>query len=350
MNFTMSLNIEDYNYHLPEGRVAFYPAEPRDTSRLLFLPRHDGPIEHHTFADFPDFLKSGDVLVLNDSKVFPARLRGHKKGSGGKAEIFLLQEFPDGSWEALVNPGRRLAPGSIVEFCDGKLSATLGVRTESGGRLVRFDCSGDLLSIIWQHGEVPLPPYIDRAPEESDKVRYQTIYARNVGAVAAPTAGFHFTDEILDRIKGIGVQIVKLTLHPGLGTFRPITHKRIEDHKMHQERFFISNETADIINSAKMENRRVIAVGTTSVRALESWSEDNKVIATDGWQETRLFIMPSYKFKIVDGLLTNFHLPKSTLLLLVSAFAGRERILAAYNEAIEKGYRFYSYGDAMLIL
>jgi S-adenosylmethionine:tRNA ribosyltransferase-isomerase len=346
----MSLNIEDYNYHLPDGRVAYYPAEPRDTSRLLFLPRHDGPIAHHTFTDFPDFLKSGDVLVLNDSKVFPARLRGHKKGSGGKAEVFLLQEFPDRSWEALVNPGRRLPPGSIVEFFDGKLFATLGERTDSGGRLVHFDCNGDLLSIIWKYGEVPLPPYIDRAPEESDKSRYQTIYAKNIGAVAAPTAGFHFTDKILDRIGRIGVQIVKLTLHPGLGTFRPITHSRIEDHKMHQERFFISNESADLINSARRENRRIIAVGTTSVRALESSSEENKVIATDNWSETRLFIVPSYKFKIIDGLLTNFHLPKSTLLLLASAFAGRERILAAYNEAIKKGYRFYSYGDAMLIL
>jgi S-adenosylmethionine:tRNA ribosyltransferase-isomerase len=346
----MSLNIEDYNYHLPEGRVAFYPAEPRDTSRLLLLPRQEGPLQHLSFTDFPSFLKAGDVLVLNDSKVFPARLWGNKKESGGKAEIFLLQEFPDGTWEALVKPGRRLSPGSQIEFFDGKLLATLGERTESGGRLVKFECADDLLSLIWQYGEVPLPPYIDRAAEESDKIRYQTVYAENVGAVAAPTAGFHFTDEILNKIKAIGIQTVKLTLHPGLGTFRPITHSKIEDHKMHQERYFIPSETADAVNLAKNEGRRVIAVGTTSVRALESVANRNRVIATGTWQETRLFIVPPYEYQIIDGLLTNFHLPKSTLLLLVSAFAGRERVLAAYKEAIEKGYRFYSYGDAMLIL
>ncbi len=345
----MNLNIEDYNYHLPEGRIAFYPAEPRDSSRLIILPRFAGPVEHHMFTDFPNFLKEGDVLVVNDSKVFPARLRGNRRGSGGKAEIFLLQELPDGSWEALVNPGRRLSPGSVVELFDGKLIATLGERTDSGGRIVHFDANGDLHSIIWQYGEVPLPPYINRSPEESDKKRYQTIYAENIGAVAAPTAGFHFTDEILKKIKKIGVMIAKLTLHPGLGTFRPITHSRIEDHQMHQERYFIPLETAKVINSAKKENRRVIAVGTTSVRALESSYDGNNVTATESWRETRLFIVPPYEYKTIDGLLTNFHLPKSTLLLLVSAFAGRERILDAYKEAIDNGYRFYSYGDAMFI-
>jgi S-adenosylmethionine:tRNA ribosyltransferase-isomerase len=346
----MSLNIEDYNYHLPAGRVAFYPAEPRDTSRLLYLPRRDDLFQHLSFTDFPNFLKAGDVLVLNDSKVFPARLWGNKKGSGGKAEIFLLQEFPDGTWEALVKPGRRLTPGSQIEFFDGRLLATLGERTESGGRLVQFESADDLFSLIWQYGEVPLPPYINRSAEESDKVRYQTIYAENIGAVAAPTAGFHFTDEILIKIKAIGVKVVKLTLHPGLGTFRPITHSKIEDHKMHQERYFIPSETADAVNLAKNEGRRVIAVGTTSVRTLESAAQNNRINAPGSWQETRLFIVPPYEYQIIDGLLTNFHLPKSTLLLLVSAFAGRERVLAAYQEAIEKGYRFYSYGDAMLIL
>ncbi len=346
----MSLNIEDYNYYLPEGRVAFYPAEPRDTSKLLYLPRFSGLCRHLTFTDFPDYLKSGDVLVLNDSKVFPARLWGHKKGSGGKAEIFLLQEFPDGTWEALVRPGRRLPPGSEIEFFDGKLLATLGDRTESGGRLVRFESESDLLSLIWQYGEVPLPPYIDRKAEESDKSRYQTIYAENIGAVAAPTAGFHFTEEIINKIRDIGVQVVKLTLHPGLGTFRPITHDKIEDHKMHQERFFIPEETSKVVNLARQEGRRIIAVGTTSVRALESSCDENGISIPGGWRETRLFITPSYEFRFIDGLLTNFHLPKSTLLLLVSAFAGRDRILAAYKEAIDNGYRFYSYGDAMLII
>jgi S-adenosylmethionine:tRNA ribosyltransferase-isomerase len=346
----MSIDIKDYDYELPEGRVAFYPAEPRDTSRLLYLPRFEGQFRHLSFTDFPGFLKSGDLLVLNDSKVFPARLWGHKKGSGGKAEIFLLQEFPDGSWEALVKPGRRLAPGSEIEFFDGRLLATLGERTESGGRAVKFNSNGDLHSLIWQYGEVPLPPYIDRKAEESDKTRYQTVYAENVGAVAAPTAGFHFTENILEKIKSIGVQTVKLTLHPGLGTFRPITHAKIEDHKMHQERFYIPKETAEAINSAKGEGRRIIAVGTTSVRAMESAVGANGEVVSGGWRETELFITPPYDYKVTDGLLTNFHLPKSTLLLLVSAFAGRERIFAAYKEAIEKGYRFYSYGDAMLIL
>ncbi|HBZ00583.1 MAG TPA: tRNA preQ1(34) S-adenosylmethionine ribosyltransferase-isomerase QueA [candidate division Zixibacteria bacterium] len=346
----MSVDIKDYDYELPEGRVAFYPAEPRDTSRLLYMPRFEGSFQHLSFIDFPSFLKAGDVLVLNDSKVFPARLWGHKKGSGGKAEIFLLQEFPDGTWEALVKPGRRLAPGSEIEFFDGKLLATLGERTDSGGRLVKFNTNGDLHSLIWQYGEVPLPPYIDRKAEESDKNRYQTVYAENVGAVAAPTAGFHFTDNILEKIKSIGVQVVKLTLHPGLGTFRPITHSKIESHKMHKERFYIPEETAEAINLAKREGRRVIAVGTTSVRAMESAVNIDGEVISGGWKETELFITPPYDYKVIDGLLTNFHLPKSTLLLLVSAFAGRERIFAAYKEAIEKGYRFYSYGDAMLIL
>jgi S-adenosylmethionine:tRNA ribosyltransferase-isomerase len=346
----MNHDINDYDYHLPEGRVALYPASPRDNSRLLFLPRFEGDISHHVFRDFPNFLKSGDLLVLNDSKVFPARLRGHKKGSGGKVEIFLLQELPDHTWEALVRPGRRLPPGTEVELFDRKVAAILGERTSSGGRVIRFDTNGNLFSLIWQYGEVPLPPYINRPSEDEDKTRYQTVYAENVGAVAAPTAGFHFTDNIFEKIKVSGATVVKLTLHPGLGTFRPITRSDIENHKMHQERLFIPAETAEAVNLAKKEKRRIIAVGTTSVRALESSADDRGIVNSGNWQETELFIRPPYKFRCVDGILTNFHLPKSTLLLLVSALAGRERILAAYKEAIEKGYRFYSYGDAMLIL
>jgi S-adenosylmethionine:tRNA ribosyltransferase-isomerase len=290
------------------------------------------------------------LLVVNDSRVFPARLYGHKRGTGGKVEIFLLQEFPDGSWEALVRPGRRLPPGTAVTLFDGRAVAHLGERTDSGGRLVRFDADGELQELIWRYGEIPLPPYIDRQAEEADKSRYQTIYAERVGAVAAPTAGFHFTESILARIRVIGATIVKLTLHPGLGTFRPITRADIRQHKMHEEKFFIPRETADAVNLARAEGRRVIAVGTTSVRALESSVSENCRIESGGWRETALFITPPYEFKFIDGLLTNFHLPKSTLLLLVAAFAGRERVLAAYKEAIEKGYRFYSYGDAMLIL
>ncbi len=313
----------------------------------------ENPLAHAQFTrftDFPGFLKPGDLLVINDSKVFPARLIGHKKGTGGKVEIFLLQEFPDAAWEALVRPGRRLPPGTEVDLLSGMAVARLGERTESGGRIVRFVTTSDLHSLIWQYGEVPLPPYIDRKAEEEDKNRYQTVYAENVGAVAAPTAGFHFTDAILSRIADIGASIVKLTLHPGLGTFRPITRIDFGQHKMHEEKFFIPKETADAVNLAREEKRRVIAVGTTSVRALESaCGQDGRVVEC-GWRETALFIAPPYNFKFVDGLLTNFHLPKSTLLLLVSAFAGRERVLAAYKEAIILKYRFYSYGDAMLIL
>jgi len=346
----MSFDIRDYDYYLPEGRVALYPSEPRDASKMLFLPRSNGPTKHLRFTDFPSFLKSGDLLVLNDSKVFPARLIGNKKGTGGKVEIFLLQEFPDGSWEALVRPGRRLAPGAEVILFSGKGVARLGQRTESGGRIVQFEIDGDLFSLIWQYGEVPLPPYIERKVEEEDKRRYQTIYAENTGAVAAPTAGFHFTEAIFAKIKEIGVEIARLTLHPGLGTFRPITRTDFSQHKMHEEKYFIPQKTADAVNLAKREKRRVISVGTTSVRALESASTESGVMETGNWKNTALFIAPPYEFKCVDGLLTNFHLPKSTLLLLVSAFAGRERVLEAYKEAMGLNYRFYSYGDAMLIL
>jgi S-adenosylmethionine:tRNA ribosyltransferase-isomerase len=346
----MSLDILDYDYFLPDGRVALYPSDPRDASRMLFLPRIDGMARHLQFIDFPSFLKAGDLLIINDSKVFPARLFGNKKGTGGRVEIFLLQEFIDGTWEALVRPGRRLPPGTEINLFSGKVSARLGERTESGGRIVKFETESNLYSLIWQYGEVPLPPYIDRQAEEKDKKRYQTVYAENVGAVAAPTAGFHFTDTILKRVSDIGVGIVRLTLHPGLGTFRPITRTDISEHKMHQEKYFIPKETTDAVNLAKKENRRVIAVGTTSVRAIESACGPDGVVNSDNWQETSLFISPPHDFKCVDGLLTNFHLPKSTLLLLVSAFAGRERVLSAYKEAIELGYRFYSYGDAMLIL
>jgi S-adenosylmethionine:tRNA ribosyltransferase-isomerase len=346
----MSLDIRDYDYYLPEGRVALYPSEPRDASKLFYLPRLQGQPRHLQFTDFPGFLSPGDLLVLNESKVFPARLIGNKKGTGGKVEIFLLQEIADGTWEALVRPGRRLPPGTEVDLFSGRALARLGARTDSGGRVVKIESDGDLLSLVWQYGKVPLPPYIDREAEEEDQSHYQTIYARNVGAVAAPTAGFHFTESILARIRDAGIEMVKLTLHPGLGTFRPITRSDISQHKMHEEKFFIPKETADAVNLAKRENRRVIAVGTTSVRALESACRADGQVMACGWKETSLFISPPYDFRCINGLLTNFHLPKSTLLLLVSAFAGRERILAAYGEAIALGYRFYSYGDAMLIL
>lgn len=347
----MTLDINLFDYHLPEGKVALYPAEPRHSSKLLFLPRHQGRIRHLLFTDLPSLLKDGDLLVLNDSKVFPARLHGKKRSTGGNVELFLLQKIDNGVWEALVRPGRRLPPGTEVELFGNKLRAKLGGRTSGGGRQVSFSSDdGELMSMIWQFGEVPLPPYIDRQPEEADKSRYQTIYAQNVGAVAAPTAGFHFTDSILEMMKSVGAQTVMLTLHPGLGTFRPITRSDIAQHQMHSERFCIAPDVAHTINRARREKRRIIAVGTTTVRALESSCDGSGLIESGGWRETELFIKQPYEFKCLDGLLTNFHLPKSTLLILVSALAGRERVLAAYQEAIERDYRFYTYGDAMLIL
>jgi S-adenosylmethionine:tRNA ribosyltransferase-isomerase len=346
----MSFDISLYDYDLPEGMIAMYPAEPRDSSRLLFLPKVEGEIRHSRFTDFPDYLRPDDLLVINDSRVFPARLRGRKKPGGGKVEIFLLESLDNGRWEALVRPGKRLPPGTEVHLFDDRLSAILGERTESGGRIVEFHTNGDLMSMIWEFGEVPLPPYIKRPAEEDDKIRYQTVYAERIGAVAAPTAGFHFTDRILKRMEDKGVGIARLTLHPGLGTFRPITRTDINLHKMHPERFTTPEETAEAIDLAKDEGRRIVAIGTTTARALESSFDDEGKVRPCGWRKTDLFIKPPYEFKVVDGLLTNFHLPKSTLLLLVSALAGRERVLAAYQEAIRAGYRFYSYGDAMLIL
>ncbi len=346
----MTLDISLYDYDLPEGMIALYPAEPRDSSRLLFLSKSDEKPEHRKFTDLPEYLRRGDLLILNNSRVFPARLYGRKRKSGGKVEIFLLENLDDGSWEALVRPGKRLPPGTEVVFFEDRLSATLGERTQSGGRIVHFHTNGDPMSIIWECGEVPLPPYIDRSAEEEDKTRYQTIYAEEVGAVAAPTAGFHFTEAVFERIKSKGAETARLTLHPGLGTFRPITGTDISQHKMHPEKYTIPAETARMINLAREEGRRVIAIGTTTARALESSCGSNgRIIACD-WRKTDLFIRPPYEFRVIDGLLTNFHLPKSTLLLLVSALAGREQVLAAYREAITVGYRFYSYGDAMLIL
>ena len=346
----MTLDISLYDYDLPEGMIALYPAEPRDSSRLLFLSKNDEKPEHRKFTDFPEYLRRGDLLILNNSRVFPARLYGRKRKSGGKVEIFLLENLDHGSWEALVRPGKRLPPGTEVVFFEDRLSATLGERTESGGRIVSFQTNGDLMSIIWECGEVPLPPYIDRSAEEEDKARYQTIYAEEVGAVAAPTAGFHFTKAVFDEIKSKGAETSRLTLHPGLGTFRPITRTDISQHRMHPEKYTIPAETARMINLARGDGRRVIAIGTTTARALESSCDSNGRINACDWRKTDLFIKPPHEFRVIDGLLTNFHLPKSTLLLLVSALAGRERVLAAYREAITAGYRFYSYGDAMLIL
>ncbi|MCD6161381.1 MAG: tRNA preQ1(34) S-adenosylmethionine ribosyltransferase-isomerase QueA [candidate division Zixibacteria bacterium] len=345
------MDISDYDYSLPKERIALYPKSDRSSSKLFIIDRAKDAFEHKVFSDIIDYLQKGDLLVLNNSKVFPARLHGYKKGTGGKAEIFLLKKIDGGKWEALVRPGRRLQPGTVVEIADEKIVAYIGERTQAGGRVVEFSANGDLMDLIWQYGEIPLPPYIDRQPEEKDKSTYQTVYAKNIGAAAAPTAGFHFTDEILHRLTIKGIEIAYLTLHPGLGTFRPIKVQDVAEHKMDEEFFSIPEKTADMITDAKKQGRRIIAVGTTAVRALESSFDDaeKRIIPTSG-RYTDKFIYPPYQYKIVDCLSTNFHLPKSTLLLLVSALAGRERMLAAYKEAIRLNYRFFSYGDAMLIL
>lgn len=347
----MKIDISTYDYELPRERIALYPAQPRSSSKLLVIERNKDSFEHRRFTDIVEFLKTGDVLVLNNSKVFPARLHGCKHKTGGKVEIFLLRKLDNSRWEALVKPGKRLQPGTIVELAEKQIIAHLGDRTGVGGRIIEFQANGNLMELIWKYGEVPLPPYIAREPEEKDKQTYQTIYAENVGAAAAPTAGFHFTDDLLEKIKDKGIEQVYLTLHPGLGTFRPITVPDAAEHKMEEEFFSIPEKTAAAINKAKAEGRRIIAVGTTSVRSLESSFDDiSKGIKPNSGRYTDKFIYPPYQYKVVDGLLTNFHLPKSTLLLLVAALAGKELILEAYKQAIERKYRFYSYGDAMLII
>ena len=347
----MKIDISGYDYKLDHERIALYPKSDRKSSRLFIVNRAKDKFEHKVFSDITNYLDKGDLLVLNNSKVFPARLHGHKKNSGGKVEVFLLKKLEDNKWEALVRPGKRIQPGSVVEFADKRITASIGERTDVGGRVVDFQSNGDLMELIWRYGEIPLPPYIAREPEEKDKTTYQTVYAENVGAVAAPTAGFHFTKELLDELQEKGVDIAYITLHPGLGTFRPITVKDAAEHKMEEEYFSIPSETANTVNDAKKQGRRIIAAGTTTVRALESSLDENSgmVLATDG-RYTDKFIYPPYEFKVIDCLLTNFHLPKSTLLLLVSALAGRDRVMSAYEEAVKMNYRFYSYGDAMLII
>lgn len=332
----------DFQYHLPPELIAQEPVYPRDASRLLVLHRNTGKLEHRIFSDLPEYLTTDDVLVLNDSKVIPARLEG-KKPTGANIEILLLKRLDDRRWEALVSPGRRARPGSVV-LLDDEVRIKIGERTEAGGRIVEFNGTTPVSELLKRYGRTPLPPYIKK--ELKDPNRYQTIYAREEGSAAAPTAGLHFTERLFERIREKGVSIVYLTLHIGLDTFRPIHEEVIEKHRMHSEEYEISEETAETINSAK---GRVIAVGTTCVRALESAAtEDGKVVP--GRRSTDLFITPGYQFRVVDALITNFHLPGSTLLVLVSAFAGRELVLSAYQQAIQMRYRFYSFGDAMLIL
>lgn len=345
-NSFRDLKVEAYDYVLPEELIAQQPVEPRDSSRLLVLNSRTGFIEHRIFRDIVEYLVPGDVLVVNNSRVLPARLFGVREGTGGKAEFLLLRQLKPDIWEVLVKPGRRLRPGTSVSFGEGRLRADIIDITPAGGRIVEFSYTGVFDEIIDELGQMPLPPYIKQ--QLDDPERYQTVYSRVKGSAAAPTAGLHFTKQLLETIQAKGVYIADITLHVGLGTFRPVKVENIEDHRMHSEYFTVSPETADLINQARDSGRRVIAVGTTSTRALESLSViDGKIQPGSGW--TDIFIYPGYRFKVIDALITNFHLPKSTLLMLVSALAGRERILAAYREAVRQRYRFYSFGDAMFI-
>ena len=338
------MRVEDFDYDLPSELIAQTPSAVRSDSRLMVL--RGGSIEHMRFADLPDCMTDGDLLVLNDTKVIRARLYGRRQPGGGKAEVLLLSPNEEGLWEALVTPGSRLQPGREIVFGDGELTAEVVARTATGGRLLRLSAVDDLDTALARVGEMPTPPYVHRPlNSESD---YQTVYAREPGASAAPTAGLHFTPELLEEVKARVRAVVAITLHVGLGTFRPIHTDRVEDHTMHSERYSISEAAAAEIGAALRDRRRVFAVGTSTARALEAAAESGTVRA--GAHETDLFIRPGYAFRAVGGLLTNFHLPKSTLLALVSAFASREQILAAYREAIEMKYRFLSFGDAMLIV
>ncbi|WP_371369550.1 S-adenosylmethionine:tRNA ribosyltransferase-isomerase [Sporomusa rhizae] len=337
--------VSDFDYYLPEELIAQQPIEPRDQSRLLVLDRKTGSIEHKKFYNLPQFLQPGDTLVFNDTRVIPARLLGFKPETGGKVEVFLLNRTTKDDWEVLVKPGKRARPGTVIEFSE-KLRCEVIDTTDFGGRVVRFSYQGIFEEILDALGETPLPPYIKA--QLSDKERYQTVYARERGSAAAPTAGLHFTRNLMENIEKMGVNLAFVTLHVGLGTFRPVTAENILEHVMHREYYSVPEETAAIVNKTLAAGNRVIAVGTTAVRTLESAGTNGILEAKSGW--TEIFIYPGYEFKIVKALITNFHLPKSTLLMLISALADRELIFSAYQQAIEERYRFFSFGDAMLIV
>ena len=335
--------VTDFDYELPQELIAQHPMEPRDHSRLLVVDKKTGEIEHKHFYDLVNYLKPGDVLVFNDTRVIPARLHG-TKDTGAHVEVFLLTRRDANDWEVLVRPGKKLQVGAKINFSD-ELSCEVIEHTDFGGRVVRFKYDGIFEEILDRLGETPLPPYIT-APLE-DKERYQTVYNRERGSAAAPTAGLLFTKELLQKIKEIGCEEVFVTLHVGLGTFRPVSEAKIEDHKMHKEFYTVSQEAADAVNKAKAEDRRIIAVGTTAVRTLEAAGADGQLHAGSSW--TNIFIYPGYKFRLVDDLVTNFHLPQSTLLMLVSTLSTREIMLQTYKKAVEEKYRFFSFGDAMFI-
>lgn len=339
------MNKSDFDFYLPEELIAQTPLEKRDTSRLLHLNKQTGEIEHKHFYDIKQYLREGDCLVLNDSRVLPARLIGARP-TGGAVELVLLKDLGDNRWECLSRPGRKTKPGQELVFGNGELTAVVQEVTLGGNRIVKFSYEGIFLEILERLGKMPLPPYIKEELQDSE--RYQTVYSKELGSAAAPTAGLHFTKELLAEIADIGVKICYVTLHVGLGTFRPVKADKIEDHEMHSEFCIVPDETAKTVNAVKRAGGRVIAVGTTSCRTLESFTtEDGVLQATSGW--TNIFIYPGYKFKSIDALITNFHLPESTLIMLVSALAGRENILNAYNTAVKERYRFFSFGDAMMI-
>lgn len=337
------MEVTDFDYDLPEELIAQTPVEPRDSSRLLVMDKKTGELEHRHFYDLPEYLKPGDLLVFNDTRVIPARLHGAKT-TGAHVEVFLLTRKNATDWEVLVKPGKKLQKGAQIKFSE-ELSCEILDTTDFGGRIARFHYEGIFEEILDRLGETPLPPYIHEKLKDSE--RYQTVYNRERGSAAAPTAGLHFTKELLKKIKDMGVEEVFVTLHVGLGTFRPVNESRIEDHKMHREFYTVSQEAADAINKAKREGRRIIAVGTTSVRTLESAGASGEMKAGGSW--TSIFIYPGYQFRFVDALVTNFHLPQSTLIMLVSALSSRENILHAYKVAVQEKYRFFSFGDAMFI-
>ncbi len=337
---------QDFYYELPEELIAQDPLEDRSSSRLLVLDRQSGAVSHHTFREIADYLNEGDCLVINDTKVIPARLIGSKEETGAKIEVLLLKRKENNIWETLVKPGKKAKAGARISFGEGLLTGEVVGIADEGNRLIRFSYEGIFEEILDQLGQMPLPPYITHQLE--DKNRYQTVYAKHTGSAAAPTAGLHFTPELLKELEKKGVEIARVTLHVGLGTFRPVKVDEITDHHMHSEFYRIDEEAAEKINRAKAAGKRVVCVGTTSCRTIESAADETgRLEEKSGW--TEIFIYPGYRFKVLDGLITNFHLPESTLIMLVSALAGRENVLGAYEEAVEERYRFFSFGDAMLI-
>jgi S-adenosylmethionine:tRNA ribosyltransferase-isomerase len=341
------LKTKDFSYDLPYDLIAQSPLDRRDASRLMLLDRKTGAVSHRIFTDLPGFLKPGDAIVLNDSRVLPARLLGRRTDTGGAVEVLLLRDLGGGEWECLTRPGKKTLPGANLEFGAGELHAVVLREQDGGNRIIRFEYAGIFLEVIERLGRMPVPPYIKA--ELQDPERYQTVYSRETGSVAAPTAGLHFTKELLSIIEERGVHICPITLHVGLGTFRPVKTEDVTDHKMHSEYCRITESTAETLNSVRRSGGRIIAVGTTSCRTLESYAgQDGFFRPASGFVD--IFIYPGYRFKAIDGLLTNFHLPESTLIMLVSALAGRENVLRAYAEAVKERYRFFSFGDAMLIL